>query len=255
MRRVSLQAAEWSDLTGQFAIARGGPDDAVRRGAAGPDAVPSPTVADLLDPEGCGRYLDALTAALRSPSRAITASQFVKRYAALVVVPVLYTISRYDKAFVIPAEQCRIAHAAGEGKGWSPRVYLGDAEAVAPASDAQREAWLQAAGERLFAGHLEPLLRACSSAASISKAILWENAAVRVYSLYRKRLSATEERGRRERIAGDFDYWLHRAPAALFGEAYNPLQRFDGGMRRTCCLYYRVSAVGEYCEACPRAGR
>lgn len=261
MKRVDFDAAERADLGSRFVMMK--KSGASRQAAAMPlSGEPEPlepleaTTADLLGTaDGCGRYLDALAVTLHTSSRAITASQFAKRYAALVAVPALYAISRYDKAMCLQAAQCRLTFDAGESKGWALRVHLGDVQAFAPESDGQREAWLRSAGEGLFAGHLEPLWKVFAQASSISKAILWENTAVRVFSLYRKLLAETEDAERREQIQDDFDYWLHRAPAELFGETYNPLRRYYGEVRRTCCLYYLVSPAGEYCQACPKAGR
>ncbi|MNP81887.1 hypothetical protein D3C76_1803670 [compost metagenome] len=64
------------------------------------------------------------------------------------------------------------------------------------------------------------------------------------------------------RIREDFHYIVQESPVELFGERRNPfIKLVDSGhirnpdsavkqrLRRTCCLYYEVSA--EYCRRCP----
>src|SRR5699024_5945609 len=90
--------------------------------------------------------------------------------------------------------------------------------------------------------------------------MLWENTAVRIYSLYERRM-ATLEGGAAARRDADFNFLLRTDPA-LFGMPFNPLHYFrfcptrlsDGAevrFRRTCCLYFQATCPQEYCRACP----
>ncbi|WP_176706224.1 ferric iron reductase [Paenibacillus hemerocallicola] len=122
-----------------------------------------------------------------------------------------------------------------------------------PASGHRNE-WRKQTVERLFAGHLARLFHSLSKAAPIPMPILWENAAVRVYSLYEKRIGQGAGRDEAFRIRDDFEYLISTAPAGLFGEAGNPLAKFYGTASaaaasnspassariRKTCLYYRV---------------
>lgn len=120
----------------------------------------------------------------------------------------------------------------------------------------------------LFAGLLAPLWEAFNQVTGVSRRILWENTAVRVYSLYEKRMDDIDDPVVQQRLKADFHWLLHEADPTLFGLHYNPLQHFrrpltplDSGkairFRRTCCFYYLASDPVEYCGACPllRPGR
>jgi ferric iron reductase protein FhuF len=95
--------------------------------------------------------------------------------------------------------------------------------------------------------------------ANIPLSILWENTAVRIFSLYEKRFGHEGNSKTRERIEGDFAYVITGASGSLFGEKENPLTRFFVAsekpvrFRKTCCFYYRISADGSCCSICPKA--
>ena len=94
--------------------------------------------------------------------------------------------------------------------------------------------------------------------------ILWENTAIRVYSLYEKKMGEGKSEQEKLRIQKDFEYLIHEAPASLFGETENPLAKFYGPktkisfsnepvrIRKTCCFYYKVSQNEKYCSTCPK---
>lgn len=214
---------------------------------------------DLLEPEMCSDYLDRLTVLLGSPSRMITASQFMKRYAYLTSVPLLYTMTVYNKGLDLSVENCSLE---SSDHSWLEHVSLADVDATVPETN-ERHVWRDTVIQAFFAGNLGKLIQVMSRVANVPKAILWENVAVRVFSLYEKRIGVTGDQPEQDRGEADFQYLIHEAPGALFGEKQNPLSRFYGErtsssgsntpmrVRKTCCFYYEVSCE-EYCSNCPK---
>ncbi|CAM4393868.1 ferric iron reductase protein FhuF [Paenibacillus endophyticus] len=215
---------------------------------------------ELLDVERCSAYLDRLSALLQSPSRMITASQFFKRYAFITAVPLLYAMTAYNKGLDLSAENCLIE--PSQSHSGLAHISLAFADAVMPEA-AERHEWRNSVIQGLFAGNIGKLIAVMSSVANVPKPILWENVAVRVFSLYEKRIGVTGEQHGQAHGRVDFQYLIHEAPGALFGEKQNPLGRFYGKptcssasnpylrIRKTCCFYYEVSNVKEYCTNCP----
>lgn len=216
---------------------------------------------DLLDVDMCSDYLDRLTALLQSPSRMITASQFLKRYAFLTTAPLLYAMTVYNKGLDLSAENCLLT--SSPGHSLLEHVSLADVDAIMPEAN-KRHAWRDMIIQALFADNLGKLIDVMSRVANVPKQILWENVAVRVFSLYEKRIGITGEQQEQSRGLEDFQYLINQASGALFGEKQNPLSRFYSKptfssvsntsmrVRKTCCFYYEVSSVEEYCSNCPK---
>ncbi|QMV44829.1 IucA/IucC family C-terminal-domain containing protein [Cohnella cholangitidis] len=220
---------------------------------------------DLLDETRCAAYLDEWTKLYRSPSRKVTASLFSKRYAFLVIVPRLYAMTMFNKGFELPLEECYLETASNQI--WLPGNAMTALRASEPRTG-NREQWREELLQRLFYDHIAKVWRTLSKVASIPMPILWENAAVRVFSLYEKRISgiAANNNEVRLRLQEDYDYLIRRASGSLFGEADNPFMRFYGEgslkgcsdspvrVRKTCCFYYMVPSDEGYCSNCPRNG-
>ncbi|MGF9911062.1 IucA/IucC family C-terminal-domain containing protein [Paenibacillus ehimensis] len=224
-----------------------------------PEPARSVPVTDLLDEAACGAYLDAVTSLILSPSRMVTASAFSKRYAFLTIAPVLYAMTMYNKGLDLTMDRCAVPWPDDTHGSWLPGIILTTARVTEPAAGRRAE-WREETISTLFSGHIAPLFRSLSKAAAVPISILWENAAVRLYSLYEKRIGEGAVSGE------DFAYLIHAAPARLFGETRNPLARFYGTASRrgntsspartraTCCFYYEVgSSDGSYCSNCPKA--
>ncbi|MEC0225714.1 IucA/IucC family C-terminal-domain containing protein [Paenibacillus alba] len=248
-KQSRLALDEWDYLSRHFGLCESDPTRSVY----------SVKALDLLDVEICSDYLDRLTVLLQSPSRMITASQFFKRYAALTAVPLLYAMTVYNKGLDLSAENCSLE--SSPGHSWLEYVSLADTDAVIPEAS-ERHIWRNKVILALFAENIGKLIAVMSKVANIPKSILWENVAVRLFSLYEKRIGLTGEQ--QEQSRADFQYLVHQAPGALFGEKQNPLSRFYGKptfssasnmpmrVRKTCCFYYEVSSVEEYCSSCPK---
>ncbi|XID91652.1 IucA/IucC family C-terminal-domain containing protein [Paenibacillaceae bacterium WGS1546] len=251
--RSGFTPAEKEQLAASFSLLADPPSDARNR---------MPCL-DLLDETRCAAYLDGLAGTLPSPSRLVAASQFSKRYAFIAAVPSLYAMTAYGKGMLLSIEDCSL-DASPDRIGQS-RLTAGKLLVTEPKAG-ERDRWRAELTNRLFAGHLARIWRTVSAVAGIPKAILWENAAVRVYSLYEKRIPAEADEKTRLRLAEDFDYLVRRAPGSAFGEKFNPLARFFGDrrfpglpseaaatrIRRTCCFYYQAAPDAEYCSTCPK---
>ncbi|WP_273825612.1 IucA/IucC family C-terminal-domain containing protein [Pseudomonas asplenii] len=215
----------------------------------------------LLDGTTCEDLLQALGPVIGSPTLAITASLLAKRFSFLGTGACLYAMSVYDKGLLLSLDNCRVEYGHDDGL-WTSSMPLDQPQAFGYAPG-QREAWRESIVSSLFAGTFQPLWQTFYRVTGISRRILWENTAVRVYSLYEKRMAKVEDPLIRQRCEADFHWLLNEAEPALFGLDYNPLRHFrrpptilenEGKrirFRRTCCFYYEASHPVEYCSTCP----
>ncbi|MEE3650181.1 MULTISPECIES: IucA/IucC family C-terminal-domain containing protein [unclassified Brenneria] len=231
----------------------------------------------LLDTDYCRRLLDQLTPALLSPSRKITASLLSKRIAFLTTASSLYAMSVYNKGLNMALDNCVLEY--GHRQQWISTMPLYDLSVSQPAAG-QREAWRRRQFATLFGSHLSPLLQALAAASDAPLRILWENTAVRVFSLYEQRIKLDDPAAEcspgitlAQQVRQDFDALLE-APGDLFNCDDNPLKPFyrpktrvpvlnhpvpgaegirfkEVRFRRTCCFYYKASRPQEYCSTCP----
>jgi len=251
---MSLQTAfnpqDWSVLSGPLRL-----KPMVQR-----DRQRSLSARALLDDETCIALLDQLGPVIGSPTRAITASLLAKRFSFLATGACLYAMSVCDQGLLLSLDDCVIEYGHDDGL-WTSSMPLADRPPQAYAAG-ERDAWRAAIVEALFAGLLAPLWQTFNRVSGISRRILWENTAVRVYSLYEKRMGKVEDPLIRLRHEADFDWLLQEAAPALFGLDYNPLRHFrrpptqleEGKsirFRRTCCFYYEATKPAEYCSTCP----
>jgi len=218
----------------------------------------------LLDIAACRNMLDGLGPVIGSRTRPVTASLLAKRVAFLVTGPALYAMSAYDQGLDLRMGNC-ITDVTHEGGLWRSHLILKTLATDQP-TPRQREPWRERVIERVFSGHLAPLWMALHHASGISSRILWENTAVRVYSLYERRMVKLPDCAARSRAQDDFRYLVQDAPGNLFGLSENPLKRFffkprstltsegqprELRVRKTCCLYFMATEPAEYCSACP----
>lgn len=220
--------------------------------------VRSLTASALLDTETCRRMLTTIMPLTGAPDLAITASLFIKRLAFLTTGNVLYAMSVFDKGLILSLSDSQLEYAHDNGL-WTSSLPADMAESVAPAGE--RDRWREAIVGALFKDFLSPLLNSLSQVSGIPLQILWENIAVRVYSLYQGRMEGLDPQQEQRRQA-DYDWLLTQADAAIFGLPWNPLKRFNRPpkqnmagekirFRRTCCFYYKATSPVEYCHNCP----
>lgn len=275
-KRSSFELAEWSYLTEKLRISRE---------IQAPIGRYDLSAAGLLDASICTVYLDRLSELHDFSSRQVAASALAKRYGFLIVSPALYAMSMYNKMLDVEIADCTIRSDFAKGT-WLPRLYLHRLQVAEYGGEKehehkgnsdinQRHAWRDDVIRRVFAEHLAPVWRSVAAAASISRAILWENTAIYVYALYENRIRQEMNGENRLRAEEDFKYLICEAPAHLFGERHNPLARYAGSVhaqhvpitsvstvsnaavkavrvRKTCCYFYQMKQKGGYCSTCPK---
>ncbi|MFC4238031.1 IucA/IucC family C-terminal-domain containing protein [Thalassospira xianhensis] len=218
-------------------------------------SVPGP---EILDKDICRDILNEAGRLLGSRSRKITASLLSKRIAFLTTAATLYPMSLYNRGLDLSLENCVIDY-SHDSKRWQSSMYLYNLDASPPPPGA-RETWREDVCRRLFSTNLARLWQALHEASGVTLSILWENTAVRVYSLYERRLMSIGDMDTARQIREDFTYLTTEAAGSLFGCKDNPLQRFyfdktavgerEIRYRRTCCYYY-LTPPQEYCSTCP----
>ncbi|MFJ2687380.1 IucA/IucC family C-terminal-domain containing protein [Pseudomonas sp. NPDC087342] len=243
--------SEWAVLSGGLRL-----KDSAER-----DSLRSLMARDLLQEDVCVQLLDALGPVIGSPTRAITASLLGKRLSFLATGACLYAMSVYDKGLLMSLDNTVVEHGHDDGL-WTSSMPISHSFPLTYEAG-EREAWRETIVQALFADLLKPLWQTFNRITGVSRRILWENTAVRVYSLYEKRMAKIDDPAVRERCEADFTWLMTQAEPALFGLDYNPLSHFrrpptlvDDGQRsirfrRTCCFYYLATEPAEYCSTCP----
>ncbi|MFF2480293.1 IucA/IucC family C-terminal-domain containing protein [Paenibacillus sp. NPDC058071] len=231
-----------------------------------PDRTYSLAAADLLDGEKCREYGNKIILNFATANRTVSFSLFAKRYAFMMVATGLSAMSLFNKAMDYSIANCHIESFRNE-QTWLLKLRLNERKASRPVSGKRGE-WRDEVIRSLFAGNIAMAWRSIAETEPISKAVLWENAAIYVYWLYEKNMAAEQDEQRRERMHEDFQYLLHDAPGSLFGEKANPLAKYNSPkivvpkleapirVRKTCCYYYMTSdETDDYCNTCPKAQR
>lgn len=214
---------------------------------------------DILNPQIGHMILDDVASVLGTRSRKIAASLLIKRHAFLATAACLYPMSAYNCAPDLSLGNTLIDYRY-DGKLWQSSMHLHDLHVTAPASAQDRSKWRAQICRQLFADNLTRVIKSLTNLCGVSQSILWENLAVRVYSLYERRLKTHKDQHVQQRIQDDFDFLLTTTDFALFGINHNPLQQYvqnsitdentDIRYRETCCYYYAVPG-GTYCGTCP----
>ncbi len=163
----------------------------------------------LLDDQVCEQLLATLGPIIGSPTVAITASLLAKRFSFLSTGACLYAMSVYDKGLILSLDNSVVEYAHDDGL-WTSSMPLVDVTPVGY-EPGTREAWRDMIVATLFRDLLQPLWETFNRVTGISRRILWENTAVRVYSLYDKRMDKVEDPLVRQRYEADFDWLLNQA--------------------------------------------
>ncbi|MFF7709606.1 IucA/IucC family C-terminal-domain containing protein [Pseudomonas sp. NPDC007930] len=251
MSVAPFSEAQWALLAGPLRL----------RPAAERDHPRSLPAQALFSAEQSARLLAALGPLIGARAPRVVASLLAKRVSFLATGACLYALSAYDLGLELAAENAFIEYGHDAGV-WTSCMPLRRLQPSQPLPG-QRGAWRQAVARELFAGLLQPLWESFHQATRLPRRILWENTAVRVYSLYERRLAQHPDAAVRAQARADLQWLVAEAPAEVFGLDHNPLQRFyhaatpvaEGGacvrVRRTCCFYYQASTPVEYCTTCP----
>ncbi|QXO16560.1 IucA/IucC family C-terminal-domain containing protein [Vibrio ostreae] len=246
---VSLTDLQWAKLTG-FGL----------KPAAEQDQQYALDSVLLLDDEQCLATLNAIMPELGAPELKVTASLVIKRSAFLLLAPTLYAMSVFDKGLDASIDNCVFEYQL-HNRLWRSGMPLKQTQAVPCQHD--RSAWRELILSGAFAGHLTPLIEQLQRLSGVSPRILWENVAVRVFSIYERRILPALDSERRRQAEGDLAYLLDESTRSVFDLDENPLTRFyrtkrhwqahsePVRMRRTCCYYYQATEPPEFCSNCP----
>ncbi|MBU1294880.1 MAG: (2Fe-2S)-binding protein [Gammaproteobacteria bacterium] len=218
----------------------------------------------LLDDDLCLETLHNIMPELGAPNLKVTASLVIKRVAFLTLAPVLYAMSSFDKGLDASLENSVFEYPL-ENKMWLSKMPLKMTEvSVWKGSDKEdRNAWRNEILSKVFLGHLTLLVEQFYRLTKVSRRILWENVAVRVFSIYEQRILVNVVEEMRSKAQADYAYLLDKSTTDLFGLNENPLTAFYRDkqltalsenpirVRRTCCFYYQATEPPVYCGSCP----
>jgi ferric iron reductase protein FhuF len=216
----------------------------------------------LLCGERCRQYLQMISPIFNSTSLMVTASLFGKRYSVLTMGAALYAMSRLQKGLNASINNVCV-ESSYQGDLWLPRIGLVDAQVSLPISD--REKWRDQILQSIFADNIAKVWAVLSTNTKVSKAVLWEHAAMYVHWFYETQF----RHGASELDIGfleeDYQYIISDAPGNIFGERKNPFTRYNTSkviargvdkpirLRKTCCFYYLTSEEEhDYCISCPK---
>ncbi|MEH3024045.1 MAG: (2Fe-2S)-binding protein [Pseudomonas oryzihabitans] len=246
--RLALDGAQRDELRTTFGLREAGERDRLH----------SQPVAAWLDAARCAELLDDLATRMQAPTRRVAASLLTKRLGFLATGVAFHALSAHGQRLDLSPGNVWIEDGHVQGR-WRSTLPLNDSRPLPPLEDhADARALL---ARTLFGDLLRPLWESLARVGRVSPRILWENAAVRLYSLYDRRLAALDDPAIRARCAEDFAWLLAATPAEL-GLETNPLAQFrrpatvntagrDVRFRRTCCFYYQATVPAEYCSNCP----
>lgn len=170
---------------------------------------------DLLDRDKCLGYIGRAGEVFEGQTIAANASLFAKRYSYLTIASSLYAMSAMDKGLDYSIENAHI-ESVWRGSAWLPRIRLEKWEANRPEAG-KREAWRERIVASVFADNISRAWNAISAYVPVSKAVLWENAAIYVFWLYENRFLEGLDEERQAIVRSDLAY-LVEAPPHLFGE-------------------------------------
>ena len=219
----------------------------------------------LLDDTRCLEVLATIQAELGAPDLKVTASLVIKRIGFLTLAPMLSAMSWYDKGLDMTISNCIFEYPL-EQQQWQSRMPLKDCRVNSPGC--QRTIWREALLTAAFDQNLSLLVKQFHRLTRVPQAVLWENIAIRVFSIYERRiLPALTEPTQRAVAEADFAYLLQADTTRVFGLEKNPLTRYfyelsqhnehtvPVRVRRTCCYYYKVTDPAKYCSTCPLVGK
>ncbi|RSL30387.1 siderophore-iron reductase, Fe-S cluster protein [Salibacterium salarium] len=210
---------------------------------------------ELVNKQECEAYMEKVKEKIEAPSLLVTASQFSKRYARFVTDAAFTAMTVDNKGLDVSLDNS-ILQTDWTAEKWTPSFqFLEDA-----ANEADRDAIIR----QVFAGHLTPLWHTLALATDVAVPLLWENTAVRIFSLYEKKLSKNASAKEQQQIEDDLHYLVYEAPGELFGERINPLRPFytpktenaagkSIRVRQTCCFVYETGGGRSCCSVCPKA--
>ena len=216
----------------------------------------------LLCSENCRLYLQTISPIFNSTSLMVTASLFGQRYSVLTMGASLYTMSMLQKGLNISIDNVSVESSYQE-ELWLPRIGLIDAQVTLPISN--RERWRDQILQSIFAENIAKVWSILSATTKVSKAVLWEHAAMYIHWFYETQFRQGASEVEIAYLEKDYQYIMSDAPGYIFGERKNPFTRYNTPkvmargvdkpirLRKTCCFYYLTSEEEhDYCISCPK---
>ncbi|SJL83882.1 IucA/IucC family C-terminal-domain containing protein [Vibrio palustris] len=253
--QVSLLDSEWQRL-GEFGL--------VDCSQLSPYSIDTE---QLLDDECCLEILTRIQPQLGATDLKVTASLVIKRIAFLTLAPLLSGMAWYDKALDMRIENCVFEYPLIE-RLWQSRMPLKHCSVHPLGAHTHRVSWREAMLTHVFKGHLSLLVEQFHRLTRVPKAVLWENIAVRIFSIYERRILPILAKHNGADVAqADFAYLIDSDTTGIFGVGHNPITRYyyaipisETGptatrVRRTCCYYYKATQPAQYCGTCPLLGK
>lgn len=214
----------------------------------------------LLDIQQCVYTLETIMPELGAPDLKVTASLVIKRIAFLALAPTLYAMSVYNKGLNLSLDNSVFEYQL-DNRIWQNGMPVKNTE-VSLAPD-EREQWRDKVLQRVFAEHLTRLVTLFHQVTGVPQRILWENIAVRVFSIYERRILPNVPCTLKSAAEQDLAFLVDADTQQIFAMDENPLTRFyrkkrlfgeppqPVRMRRTCCFYYQATEPEVYCSNCP----
>lgn len=210
----------------------------------------------LIHQESSGKLstvVDELTERLQSPQKVITAAQLSKNYSFALIVPILYSMTVFQKG-IDASSSNGFVELSKEGV-YSLHLKEISFDGFVPG---ERNVWRDNILQKLFKDNLTLLHKSLSTITKIPESILWENVASYIYWLYESRLQ--QEDAASPFTNEDFRYIVMDAPGSIFGKDYNPfkncfkfIEKEDKTIvriRKTCCLTYKLPGSPVFCGDC-----
>lgn len=217
----------------------------------------------LLDDDQCRAVLERIMPELGAVNLKITASLVIKRIAFLTLAPALFAMSRYDVGLNMSIENCIFEYSL-KNRLWQSKMPLKTFELNMYQREEDRNAWREEILKNVFAHHLSLLVEQFYRITRVSKRILWENVAIRVFSIYERRVLSDIPEGVRTQAQQDFSWLIDKDTHSIFATERNPIAEFYTAkipsptatenirVRRTCCFYFKATEPSEHCSICPR---
>ncbi|MEQ6390644.1 (2Fe-2S)-binding protein [Bacillaceae bacterium S4-13-58] len=207
-------------------------------------------------------YLHQIKNDLGTDSLYVAASQFMKRMGYVLAVPFLYSMTILDKKLTIHLLDSLIVSKTVK-QTWMPNLYIPN-DSLLNTLSTNRSHNRKEALDELF-GTIALMIDKLAKVSSVPKSVLWENVAIYVYWLYKKKLKEEEFLVYQDQMEQDFSYLLNEIPGHIFHQSKNPLQYFyaqkpqndekssQPRVRKTCCFYYKTTqSNGSFCGGCPK---
>lgn len=214
----------------------------------------------LLNDEQCLETLNKIMPKLGAPDLKVTASLVIKRIAFLVLAPALYSMTVYSKGLDLSIKNSVFEYHLKD-RLWQSGMPIKSFDVSYARYD--RDVWRNDVLEKSFSGHLTLLVNQFYHVTKVPKRILWENVAVRVFSIFERRIFPQVTGKAKEMAQQDLAFIVDPDTRHIFALDENPLTRYyrtkravSGSdelirVRRTCCFYYKATEPAEYCSTCP----